>query len=73
MRGAYGSSHLTSRPFALTLPFEGLNEAAMKETYLSMHPNAELVIIPNCGHYPMQECPPFFATVIENFIHKQVG
>ena len=53
--------------------YEGMNEAAMKETFLSMHPNAELVIIPNCGHYPMQECPPFFATVIENFLSKQVG
>lgn len=53
--------------------YEGLNEAVMKETYLSMHPNAELVILPNCGHYPMQECPPFFATVIENFLRKQVG
>ncbi len=52
--------------------FEGLNEAAMQETFMSMHPNAELVVMPNCGHYPMQECPPFFATVIENFLRKQV-
>ena len=53
--------------------FEGLNEAAMKQSFLSMHPNAELVTIPNCGHYPMQECPPFFAAVIENFLRKQAG
>lgn len=52
---------------------EGLDEAAMNDTFLSWHPNAELVVIPNCGHYPMQECPPFFATVIENFLRKHAG
>jgi len=34
------------------------------------HPNAELVTIPNSGHYPMQECSPYFATVIESFLRK---
>ena len=52
---------------------EGLDEAAMKDTFLAWHPNAELVMIPNCGHYPMQECPPFFATVIESFLRKQAA
>ena len=52
---------------------EGLDEAGMKDTFLAWHPNAELVLIPNCGHYPMQETPPFFATVIESFLRKQVG
>lgn len=51
--------------------FEGLNAEAMKQTFLSMHPNAELVVIPNCGHFPMQECPPYFATVVENFLRQQ--
>ena len=53
--------------------YEGLNEAAMKKTFLVMHPDAELVVIPNCGHYPMQECPPFFAAVIEDFLRKHAG
>ena len=52
---------------------EGLDEAGMKDTFLAQHPNAELVTIPNAGHYPMQECPPYFATVIENFLRKQAG
>ena len=52
---------------------EGLDEVAMNDTFLSWHPKAELVVIPNCGHYPMQECPPFFATVIENFLRKHIG
>ncbi|WP_368041760.1 alpha/beta fold hydrolase [Burkholderia lata] len=24
--------------------------------------------IPNCGHYPMQECPPYFAMIVEDFL-----
>jgi 3-oxoadipate enol-lactonase len=51
----------------------GLDEAAMKRTFLAWHPNAELVRVPNCGHYPMQECPPHFATVIEGFLRRQIG
>ena len=51
----------------------GLDEAAMKRTFLTWHPNAELSIIPNCAHYPMQECPPYFATVVETFLRKHVG
>ena len=50
---------------------EGLSAAAMKTTFLAMHPNAGLVVIPNCGHYPMQECPPYFATVVENFLRQR--
>jgi pimeloyl-ACP methyl ester carboxylesterase len=50
----------------------GIDEAAMKKTFLAWHPNAELVLIPNCGHYPMQECPPYLATVIEKFLRRQI-
>ena len=48
----------------------GIDETAMKATFLAWHPNAEAMTIPNCGHYPMQECPPYFATVIENFLRR---
>ncbi len=51
----------------------GLDEAAMKQTFLAWHPNAELLTIANCGHYPMQECPPYFATVTESFLRKHAG
>ncbi len=30
--------------------------------------HARLVTIPNCGHYPTQEYPPYFAMVIEDFL-----
>ncbi|QTD91819.1 alpha/beta fold hydrolase [Burkholderia anthina] len=46
----------------------GLDEAAMHATFLAWHPNARLLTIPNCGHYPMQECPPYFATIVEDFL-----
>lgn len=48
----------------------GLDAAAMQQTFLAWHPNAELTTIPNCGHYPMQECPPYFATVIEHYMKQ---
>lgn len=50
---------------------EGLDAAAMNDTFLAWHPNAELVVMANCGHYPMQESPPRFATVIETFLSRQ--
>jgi len=49
---------------------QGLRAEDMKHTFLSMHPNAELAVVPNCGHYPMQECPPYFATLIEEFLGR---
>ena len=51
----------------------GIDEAAMKTTFLAWHPNAELAIVPNCGHYPMQECPPYFTTLVESFLRKNFG
>lgn len=46
----------------------GLDATAMQATFLAWHPNARLMTIPNCGHYPMQECPPYFATIVEAFL-----
>lgn len=51
----------------------GLDEAAMRETFLEWHAEAELTIIPNCGHYPMQECPPYFATIVERYLRAHSG
>jgi 3-oxoadipate enol-lactonase len=59
-------------PFLLVLGAHdrGLDEALMRRTFLAWHPNAELLTIPNCGHYPMQECPPRFASVVQGFLAK---
>jgi pimeloyl-ACP methyl ester carboxylesterase len=51
----------------------GIDEAAMRTTFLAWHKEAELAVIPNCGHYPMQECPPYFAALIENYLRKHAG
>jgi pimeloyl-ACP methyl ester carboxylesterase len=51
----------------------GLDPEVMKCTFLAWHPNAELHVIPNCGHYPMQECPPYFVTVIEGFLRREAS
>ncbi|MCU1751975.1 alpha/beta fold hydrolase [Pseudomonas sp. 6D_7.1_Bac1] len=47
----------------------GLGKDAMQQTFLAWHPNTQVLTIPNCGHYPMQECPPYFAKMIESFLH----
>jgi pimeloyl-ACP methyl ester carboxylesterase len=31
-------------------------------------PNAELVVIPNCGHVPQEECPQAFLAAVEAFV-----
>lgn len=42
----------------------------MKNTYLAWLPNAQLEIIANAGHYPMQEAPINLICVIERYMHK---
>lgn len=51
----------------------GANDAAltaeiMKATYLAWYPNAELEVMANAGHYPMNETPVALATAIEGFL-----
>ena len=61
-----------------TLPDKGnvgehdgaLNADVMKATYLAWYPNAELEIMANSGHYPMDETPIALATSIEAFLNK---
>ena len=33
-------------------------------------PNAELVVIPNCGHIPQEECPQDFLQAVNDFLDK---
>lgn len=46
---------------------QGLGRETMQDTFLAWHPRARLVELAGVGHYPMQECPPRLATVIEEF------
>lgn len=47
-----------------------INAEAMKATYLTWYPSCELQVIPNAGHYPMQETPVDLITRLENFMRK---
>lgn len=49
---------------------ENFLEEDMRKTFLKYHPNAELAVIENCGHCPMQETPIRLQTLIENFMNK---
>ena len=48
------------------------SKEAMEGTYLAWLPNAELEVIANAGHYPMQEAPVNTATVMETFMKRHV-
>ena len=49
---------------------EGHSEAVMQATFMKWYPNAELTIIQNAGHYPMQETPMYLLGLIEGFLEK---
>jgi pimeloyl-ACP methyl ester carboxylesterase len=36
-------------------------------------PNSELVVIPNCGHVPQEECPEAFMAAVDAFLAKHVN
>ena len=40
----------------------------MQQTYLRWYPNAELQVMGNAGHYPMDETPVALVTSIEEFL-----
>ncbi|WP_298608231.1 alpha/beta hydrolase [uncultured Thiothrix sp.] len=46
------------------------NAEAMKATYLTWYPSCELQVIPNAGHYPMQETPIDLITRLEGFMRN---
>lgn len=47
-----------------------LTAEVMRATYLAWYPKAELAVMPNAGHYPMQEVPVYLATLLEAFMAK---
>ena len=46
----------------------GLDEATVAPLFRSWYGNVTVATIPNCGHYPMEEAPPHFATTMEQFL-----
>jgi pimeloyl-ACP methyl ester carboxylesterase len=47
-----------------------LSAEVMEATWLAWYPNATLEVMPNAGHYPMDETPIALATAIEAFLRK---
>lgn len=45
---------------------------AMQGTFLEWLPNAELHVIPNAGHYAMQETPVNLATIIDTYLRAHI-
>jgi 3-oxoadipate enol-lactonase len=43
---------------------------ALNTSMMPFYPNARLVSLKECGHYPMQEQPPLLATIIERFLRE---
>jgi pimeloyl-ACP methyl ester carboxylesterase len=51
--------------------FDGaLTPELMQATYLAWYPNAELEVMKNAGHYPMDETPVALASSIEAFLRQ---
>ncbi|MEX0729325.1 MAG: alpha/beta hydrolase [Aquisalimonadaceae bacterium] len=75
--GAFLETDLTADAKGLETPLlvaVGQHDAAltpelMENTFLQCYPNARLEVIPNAGHYPMQETPIHLAALIEAFYH----
>jgi len=49
---------------------QALTAEIMRATYLASYPNAELEVMANAGHYPMNETPVALATSIEAFLRR---
>ena len=47
-----------------------LNADVMDATFLAWYPHAALEVMPNAGHYPMDETPVALATSIEAFLRR---
>jgi pimeloyl-ACP methyl ester carboxylesterase len=47
-----------------------LSAQVMEQTWLQWYPNARLVTLPECGHYPMFEAPLALLDVVEPFLHE---
>jgi pimeloyl-ACP methyl ester carboxylesterase len=52
---------------------QALTKDAMEQTYMAWLPNAELKMIGNAGHYPMDEAPVNLATSMEAFMRDHSG
>jgi pimeloyl-ACP methyl ester carboxylesterase len=52
---------------------QGMTKDLMEQTFMVWLPKARLDVIPNAGHYPMQETPVYLATRMEAFMREHAG
>ncbi|CAN5456442.1 alpha/beta hydrolase [soil metagenome] len=45
-----------------------LSAEVMRQSWMQIYPDVELIELPSCGHYPMHEAPVWLATQIETFL-----
>ena len=45
-----------------------LSADVMRATWLQWYPNAVLEVLPDAGHYPMDEAPIALTTIVERFL-----
>lgn len=47
---------------------EPFREVDITNTFLKWYPESKMVLCPNAAHYPQQECPVYFATLVNEFL-----
>lgn len=75
---AWATTDFAEESKAITAPIKvlagehdpALTAEVMKNTYLAWYDNAELEVLANSGHYPMQEVPVYLTATVETFMKK---
>ena len=66
-----GAASATAPLLALVGRYDGgVREEIIRAVFPALYPQAEIRVIENAGHYPMQETPVHLATLIEEFIGR---
>ena len=50
-----------------------LTADVMRQALLPFYPNAQMTVLPSCGHYPILETPAALATAIDAFLNPAHG
>ena len=62
--------NLTSQTFIIAGEEDRLIRPFYFEAIVTQIPNAQLTLIPQCGHMPQEDCPDEFMDVIKNYLTK---